>query len=174
MWIFTNKDSPCKDNDDEKKQVVMVAKDAVDNGLQINVWPLPRMDGGTFERSKFFNEITTTDYYSEHSYIETSESFARGEVDLDDLLDDIDRSWKKVRKAQTLALFLPGWERRPANPGIMLDLIRPVQIKKKPQAVTVNQETNKRTEKKTDTLGKDGEHERRGGSRNQVLAHIHT
>ena len=158
LWIFTNEDNPCKDKKAEREQVVIVAKDAVDNGLEINVWPLPRLNAtSTFDRAKFFNLITTKDVYSEPSYIENTEGFAQGEIDLDDLLEDIDRSWKKVRKAQTMALFLPGWETRPANPGIMVDLIRLVQIKRKPVPVTVNQATNKRTEKKTDYLGKDGE-----------------
>mmetsp|Transcript_11578 Transcript_11578/g.25067 ORF Transcript_11578/g.25067 Transcript_11578/m.25067 type:complete len:773 (+) Transcript_11578:166-2484(+) len=158
LWIFTNEDNPCKDKEVEKEQVVIVAKDAVDNGLEINVWPLPRLNAPSpFDRTKFFDLITTKDVYSEPSYIENTEGFAQGEMDLDDLLEDIDRSWKKVRKAQTLQLFLPGWENRPANPGIMVDLIRPVQVKRKPVAITVNQATNKRTDKKTDYLGKDSD-----------------
>ena len=156
LWIFTNEDSPCRENEDEKKQVVTVAKDAVENGLQINVWPLPRRNA-SFDRSKFYADITTKDVYSEPSGMETTEEFAQGEIDLDDLLNDIDKSWKKVRKASTMALFLPGWESRPANPGIMMDLIRPVQIKRKPVAVIINQETNKRTEKITTLLVKDGD-----------------
>ena len=158
LWIFTNEDSPCKENEDEKKQVVIVAKDAAENGLQINVWPLPRLNASSpFDRSKFYKDITTKDVYSMPSGIESTEAFAQGEVDLDDLLNDIDRSWLKVRKASTMALFLPGWENRPANPGIMIDLLRPVQIKRKPVAVIVNQETNKRTIKITNLLVKDGD-----------------
>ena len=141
---------------EEKQQVVMVAKDAVDNGLQINVWPLPRLNE-SFDRSKFYADITTNDVYSERSGIETTEGFAQGEIDLDVLLHDFDRSWKKVRKASTMALYLPGWESRPANPGIMIDLIRPVQIKRKPVPIIVNQETNKRTTKTTNLLVKDGD-----------------
>ena len=52
LWIFTNEDSPCRENEDEKKQVVTVAKDTVENGLKINVWPLPRRNA-SFDRSKF-------------------------------------------------------------------------------------------------------------------------
>jgi len=158
LWIFTNEDSPCKENENEKKQVVIVAKDAADNGLQINVWPLPLLNASSpFDRSKFYNDITTKDVYSVPSAMENTEEFSQGDIDLDELLHDIDRSWTKVRKASTMALYLPGWESRPANPGIMIDLIRPFQIKRKPVAVIVNQETNKRTTKITNLLVKDGD-----------------
>lgn len=59
------------------------------------------------------------------------------------VLDSFNRAIRKVRKYTALPLLLPGWKEREDDVGIMLDVYSRVQIKTKPQSVTVHQELNR-------------------------------
>lgn len=59
------------------------------------------------------------------------------------VLDSFNRAIRKVRKYTVLPLLLPGWKEREDDVGIMLDVYSRVQIKTKPQSVTVHQELNR-------------------------------
>ena len=145
IWLFTNADDPTRGVDEEKRVTVTTAKDAANNGIDIHLCPLPRADGTGFDRGRFFDSITAAvDPRMETYQLEDEEGFSEGKIDLEGLLEEIDRHWLKVRKAHTLPLLLPGWENRSGtDPGIMLDLFRHVVVKRKPMAVTVHQGTNK-------------------------------
>ena len=171
IWIFTNQDDPCYGNEREKEQVIVVAKDAVDNGIDIHVWPLPyskSINTTQFNTSIFFEHIITNRNYNWSSLISSpllsfsanskksmpkgfqserididSTDFVEMYLDLDEIMDQIMVQWKKVRSTQTIPLLFPDWKDRPDFPGIMLDIFSIVKVKSKPMHVTVHQETNK-------------------------------
>lgn len=142
VWIFTNEDDPCGGNEDETKLMVIVAKDAVENGLDVQVWPLPRFNGAPFCRKLFFNNITTT-RDDLRSFLLERQDDEEGAFDLDDMIEDVLHQWKKVRRVSSLPLLLPDWRDKPDDPGIMVDLFGIIQIQRKPQSVTIHQLTNK-------------------------------
>ena len=153
VWIFTNRDDPTGGDADVREKVITVARDAVDNGLDLCVWPLPCADAygwRPFRRDLFFNSITTVDKTADREFdLATNRASlgaddgGGGAIDLDDILEDIGQRWKKMRKALTLPLLFPGWDDRPEDPRIMLDFYRIIQVQRKPAPVTVHQETNK-------------------------------
>jgi hypothetical protein len=142
VWIFTNEDDLCSGNVDKKKLMVIVAKDAIENGLDIQVWPLPCSNGAPFCCKLFFNDITTAcdDY---QSFLLEQQDDEEGAFDLNDMIENALQQWKKVRRVSSLPLLLPDWRDRPDDPGIMVDLFGIVQIQRKPQLVMIHQLTNK-------------------------------
>lgn len=155
----------------------MVAKDAMANGLDIQVWPLPRPFPSTtnnngaagaqnnhpsfsFRHDLFFHKICTknsnstiADFSLDYSSQQPSQQHGEQSVssssnnqnnfDIDDMLDDIKRQWKKVRKAYSVPMFLPDWKDHPEYPGIQLDFFNIVQIQKKPTPIMIHQLTKK-------------------------------
>jgi len=133
IWIFTNRDNPTNGNDLEKEQVITAAKDVVDNGLDIRVWPLPippsssseqqlhKSTTTAFDCSLLFNHITTIQEGEPPPNLDiasspgepSSSQHSRGSVgayfDLDSILEQIRIQWKRVRKVQTIPLLLPDW-----------------------------------------------------------------
>lgn len=126
LWIFTNDDDPLKDDEDREK-IEKAAGDAIENGVEIHVWPMK-----TPFNSDFYDSILTT------PVPETEETF-----DVEDLMDRIQREFRKQRKAFQCPMLLPNWREHPEDPGIMIDFYRPVQIQKKPQPFVIHQQTKK-------------------------------
>lgn len=155
VWIFTNEDDPCQGSEDEKRLVGMVANDTAGNGIDIQLWPLPksistRSSSPPFRRHVFFDSITTKNVHNgadsyEDFYLSSScERMDAGVVfDFDDMLEDVQRQWKKVRRAYSVPLLLPDFRERPEHPGIQLDFFNIIQIQTKPSAVTIHQLTKK-------------------------------
>eukprot|EP00804_Cyclotella_cryptica_P014014 CCRYP_002509-RA/>CCRYP_002509-RA protein AED:0.24 eAED:0.24 QI:97/0.66/0.75/1/0.66/0.75/4/0/477 len=138
LWIFTNVDNPCHNNEGDAKQVAAIAKDVIENGIDIYLLPLPKKEkDGEFDRSIFYDKFIS----SENDVYDFTQS--DGSLDVEAVLDSFDRAIRKVRKYTVLPMFLPGRRDRQDDPGIMLDLYSIVQIKTKPQAVTVHQELNR-------------------------------
>ncbi|KAL3803547.1 hypothetical protein HJC23_014095, partial [Cyclotella cryptica] len=141
LWIFTNVDNPCHNNEGDAKQVAAIAKDVIENGIDIYLLPLPKKEkDGEFDRSIFYDKFIS----SENDVYDFTQS--DGSLDVEAVLDSFDRAIRKVRKYTVLPMFLPGRRDRQDDPGIMLDLYSIVQIKTKPQAVTVHQELNRATQ----------------------------
>jgi len=128
LWIFTNDDNPMKDEDDEgQEKIEKAASDVVENGVDIHVWPMK-----TPFNSDFYDSILP-------SPVETQEDI----FDMEELMDRIKREFRKQRIAFRCPMLLPNWRDQPEDPGIMIDFYRPVQIQKKPQPITIHQETKK-------------------------------
>ena len=132
LWIFTNLDNPCNNNEGDIEQIAAIAKDVTENGIDINLLPLPPKNK-KFDKSIFYNKIL-----SKHA----EEYSLDGELDVESIVDSFDQAIRKVRKYAVLPLLLPGWKER-EDVGIMLDIYSMVQIKTKPQSVTVHQELNR-------------------------------
>jgi hypothetical protein len=132
LWIFTNCDNPCSTEGDAK-QISAIAKDATENGIDINLLPLPPKDK-QFDRALFYDQVL-----SPSDYIE--DLLEDGDVEA--ILDSFDRAIHKVRKYTVIPLLLPGWRDREDEATIMLDIYSRMQIKTKPSSVTVHQELNR-------------------------------
>ncbi len=124
--------------------------------------------GSSFDGTIFYNDLVTApNDDGEGSTMKTSpedddrndvddgKMQAPGVVDIEEILDRFVIGTRKRRKYATLPLLLPGWWGRwgPGDggdddagddrPGIMLDLYSVVQVRNKPQKVSVHQENNK-------------------------------
>ena len=119
--------------------------------------------GSSFDGSIFYNDLVTIpNDDGEGSTMKTSAAAADDNdvgdgklqasavVDIEAILDRFVIGTRKRRKYATLPLLLPGWRgyRGPGDggddrPGIMLDLYSVVQVRNKPQKVSVHQENNK-------------------------------
>mmetsp|Transcript_8887 Transcript_8887/g.26627 ORF Transcript_8887/g.26627 Transcript_8887/m.26627 type:complete len:734 (-) Transcript_8887:325-2526(-) len=166
VWIFTNRDDPTDGDEEERRKVTIVAEDAAENGLALHLWPLPRANLRDdkkfhnfvpFRRDVFFDHITVRDVVCDRQFDLERERRSHAEVDLEEMLEDVHEQWKKMRRALSVPLLLPGWKESPEgeDKGIMMDLYRLIQIQKKPHAVTVHQTTNKKTIKATQIIATD-------------------
>lgn len=175
VWIFTNEHDPISGNVEERELMECASKDLVDSDVDIRLWALPRSARGVFDRSLFYYYIATVesdgDDEAEAGNLPQG-SPAEEDLDLDGLLMKFLASWSKVRKFQTIPMFLPDWKElykgeaskggedgndsddemvgngsgaasSSAHPGIMLDLYQTIRIKKKPIATTIYSRTNK-------------------------------
>ena len=163
IWIFTNNDDPCKDNEETKNRLRTAKNDCQEGGITINVLPLPKLlisdeeDSSGFDKSIFYNDLTSTSSQKKTSTEEVKENdinvdisyadFGTADggpaVDIDTIVDNFQMGMKKRRKYATVPLLLPGWKGREDNPGIMLDLYSAVQVRSKLAKVAVHQEKNK-------------------------------
>jgi len=193
IWIFTNNDNPCHSpmyntttqKEEERQQLLTIAKDAMENGIDMKIWPLPccyYCDNDTgikqgnnpkdvvlspFDWNLFYDEFNKVVNNSDDHYHDDDESMKRASsrtsnFDLDEMMESIKIHWKKVRKAFSLPLLLPGGrnsnregnsnKKEGEETGIMLDFFRVVNVRRRPQPVTVHQGTNKMTVKTTQTI----------------------
>jgi hypothetical protein len=181
IWIFTNQEDPTisVSNPNEKDILITAAKDVIDNGQDIKLWELPKKGRGKFDRSVFYDEIIEDDDYDDSAMIQLEdgspvpvqqENYKDGaNLDLENLLEQIGRRWKNIRKMQSIPLLLPDWKlhgqvnhrkesdtgdedkddngndrnNTDAYPGIMLDLYQIIRVKRRPAAVTIDSRTNK-------------------------------
>lgn len=130
LWIFTNDDDPLADDPGAEGQtnIEKAASDLADNGVDVHVWPVK-----TPFKSDFYDGILSQP-------IEPTQS-EEDVFDVEELMDRIKREFKKIRTANKIPLLLPNSP--PESPGIMIDVFRPLQIQKKPQAKIIHQETKR-------------------------------
>mmetsp|Transcript_44054 Transcript_44054/g.93790 ORF Transcript_44054/g.93790 Transcript_44054/m.93790 type:complete len:711 (+) Transcript_44054:140-2272(+) len=151
VWIFTNQDDPCRDNEGQRTRMDALRKDCRDADIAVHVLPLPRKDArggeGGFDRTIFYDGFTTP-YKLDQGEVDSDD----GVVDVEAVVENFAMGTRKRRKYATLPLLLPGWKERPDHPGIMLDLYSLVQVRSKPQKITVHQEKNKATTRKTSRI----------------------
>ena len=121
-----------------------VKKDCQESDISIHVLPLPKnssADGddeeGRFDQEIFYNDLTAT-----YKRIEDVRDSETGAVDIEAFVDRFHFGAKKRRRLKTIPLLLPGWKEREGDPGIMLDLYGIVQVRKRPQKLSVHQEKN--------------------------------
>lgn len=126
-------------------------KDCRDSDIAIHVLPLPQHNAqgekGQFDQSIFYKE-----FIAPHNHIEDEDGFVdliTRAVDVEAIVENFAIGTRKRRKIATMPLLLPGWKDREGHPGIMLDLYGVVQVRNKPQKISVHQEKNKATIKKT-------------------------
>jgi hypothetical protein len=165
VWIFTNQDDPCHGNEDQRKRMYTLKRDYQEAGVAIHVLPLPKRQSSesegdrSFDWKIFYNDLMTAPNDGENYTSDLSADDDDGKlpasavVDIDTILDRFASGTKRRRKYATLPLLLPGWMGRRGDdggendagesPGIMLDLYGVVQVRNKPQKVSVHQENNK-------------------------------
>jgi hypothetical protein len=135
---------------------VTAARDTVDNGIDVRVWPLPISASHSpnnkcevFDRSVFFNRITTVDEY--YGSPNSSDDVLGGTtvIELESMLERISLQFFKLRKSQTIPLLLPDQclhnssDDEDSESSIMLDLFATVMTKRKPSLIDINMKTNK-------------------------------
>mmetsp|Transcript_16836 Transcript_16836/g.25281 ORF Transcript_16836/g.25281 Transcript_16836/m.25281 type:complete len:843 (+) Transcript_16836:1-2529(+) len=186
VWIFTNEHDPIRGSEEQRELVQTAARDLVENDVDIRLWSLPRADRVRFDGNLFYKFITTTD--------DDDANDARGQgmsqnspgedyLDLEGLVERFSQAFGKVRKTQSIPMYLPDWNNTNGNtgdtgsggngnqnndssfssspnsakpyPGIMLDVYQMIRIKKKPLPTTINARTNKRTKRATEILSKE-------------------
>lgn len=140
-------------------------RDYQEAGVAIHVLPLPKRQSsesegdGPFDVKIFYNDLMTAPSDGENYTSDLSADDDNGKlpaaavVDIDTILEKFASGTKRRRKYATLPLLLPGWMGRRGDdggeidagdrPGIMLDLYGVVQVRNKPQKVSVHQENNK-------------------------------
>mmetsp|Transcript_21189 Transcript_21189/g.27294 ORF Transcript_21189/g.27294 Transcript_21189/m.27294 type:complete len:811 (-) Transcript_21189:225-2657(-) len=147
IWIFTNEDDPCSGNEEKKKQIKAYTKDAAENGVNIIVWSMPKLEDGSykpFDRSLLFGEISARGVDSDDHIC-----LSGGKYNVDQMIAQIRRQSRALRRSCTLPLLFPGWENK-KDVGIQLDLYRLVSIKARPRAgVIVHKETTNPLSTKT-------------------------
>ncbi len=129
----------------------MLRRDCQEAGVAIHLLPMPK-DNGSFDRNIFYNDLVTPSNDGEETTMDSSDDYDNVEkmlpaplVDIDAILEKFVLGTRKRRKYATLPLLLPGWGGDgPGDcPGIMLDLYGVVQVRNKPQKLSVHQENNK-------------------------------
>jgi hypothetical protein len=124
----------------DKRHLLTLAKDMRDNGISIQLWPMPSLNHpSTFDRSFFFDELILGERHEHMPLLRTTHCF----TSVNDMLGDINLHADIPRKIQTVPFFLPDWENHMGDPCIMLDLYQLVQIKRKPYPIIVHQDTFK-------------------------------
>lgn len=123
IWIFTCRDTPCRDLSEERQYLLEAAKDVQENGISIQVWPLCI----NFDTSVFYNDILSTLPAEDFDYVDT--------------LDSMQQQWNKIRRILSVPLLLPATP--PEHPGIMLDFFRAVNPQRRPMPVWITQTTKK-------------------------------
>jgi hypothetical protein len=120
VWIFTDNDDP---GEEEKEHLERIARDAVDNGVELHLWPLKE----NFQ-TEWWNTILTC-------------PITEVNMDMEDLKETIHREWRKVRPAYSCPILFP--DLKEEDPGIMVDFYKCIQVQRKPQATTIHQQTKK-------------------------------
>ena len=143
IWIFTNQDDPCRGDTNQKSRIIMIKKDCQENDIAIHVLPLPKNSSEADEQSSFDQTILYNDLTAHYKRIEDARDSDTGAVDINAFVERFQIGMKKRRKLMTVPLLLPGWKEREHDPGIMLDLYGVVQVRTRPQKLSVHQEKNK-------------------------------
>ncbi|KAL3817675.1 hypothetical protein ACHAXA_002824 [Cyclostephanos tholiformis] len=164
VWIFTNQDDPCRGNDVQRMRMSMLRRDCQEAGVAIHLLPMPKPPSsslgpkeiGSFDRNIFYNDLVTDPNDVDETTMDSSDDNDEKKlpapvVNIDAILEKFVLGTRKRRKYATLPLLLPGWGGDDAGdcPGIMLDLYGVVQVRNKPQKVSVHQENNKMTIRRT-------------------------
>ena len=103
--------------------MLIAAKDAQDNGIDIQVWP-------------FSNEFDASIFYKEIISAPPPDDFSFGEM-----LENMQQQWNKIRKVMSIPLLMQN--HLPDCPGIMLDFFRTVVPQRRPMPVWITQTTKK-------------------------------
>jgi hypothetical protein len=132
IWIFTSQESPY--SPELRHQVHKVAEECHESGIQIISWPLATADkqDTQFDHSLFFESICQEQVFEER--LSDMEH-------LQDGLEDLRQSWKKIRRAYHGPVRMPDWRDRDDNTAIMVDWFRLVQFSKKPNMVQIDLQT---------------------------------
>ncbi len=143
VWIFTNQDDPCHGDEAKRTRLHMTTRDFKEAGVAIRVLPLPKNTSSEVGMSEFDHSIFYSNFAFPNDCVRVATD-SNGIVDVEAILDRFDVVTKKRRKYATLPLLLPGWkERKDSTTRIMLDLFSTVQVRNKPQKISVHQETNR-------------------------------
>lgn len=165
VWIFTNESDPSKGNEEQKYSIQCTAKDLLGNGIRMRLLSLPRADKVRFDLSLFYDSVIIidgdNDFDENEIHIEIQD-----DLNLEGLLEQVSEAFLKVRKLQSVPMYLPGKEiptgsrietsgettNNPLYPGIVINLYHFIRIKKKPLPTVINARSKKRTNKVTEIL----------------------
>jgi len=66
VWIMTNNDDPAP-NSNEAEQIVQLVRDCADRGIEIEIWPMPKLDKTVkFDKKKFYHRIETQKNFDDY------------------------------------------------------------------------------------------------------------
>ena len=131
VWIFTNNDNPHSSNREERGLMILTSNDTKENGLDLQLWPLQKVDSSPFDTALLYDDFCTTP------------DQLRAHMDMEELMEVIRQQAKTIRRAFSLPLLFPDWREQQDPTGIMLDFFRPIQQQKKPLPVWINPDTKK-------------------------------
>jgi hypothetical protein len=162
IWIFTNHCSggpgPLQLSTNAQQLIQNVARDALEQKIQIIVWPLPLFAATTkdestisvalrqedpeddviedahFDFDQFYSSIVTSTPFTHRLYLDDHEI-------LQDCMLDLQHYWRRLRRAYYGPLLLPDWKDQKEAQHIMVDWFKCVQLTKKPGKVTICQQT---------------------------------
>lgn len=140
IFVFTNDDDPLKGNDDEKKKVQIVAKDAMEMSIEIQLFHMKRADS-VFDPNKFYRSILTRDG---DDYNEQEIGASSGEAS--DLANHVRRKQFKKRTLGRMPFHLcEGVEGMKSATQISFDVkvYNMIHTAKKPGYITLEARTNK-------------------------------
>ena len=123
IWIFTCRDTPCRDLTEDRQHFVTTCRDVNENGIDILVWPF----SNDFDCTLFYNDIISTP---------PPDDFIWG-----DFLHDMQHHWNQTRTLFSIPLLFPN--SAPHQPGIMMDFFRTVKPQRRPIPVWITQTTKK-------------------------------
>ena len=153
---------------EELERAIVVTKDAVENGLQMYVCPFPRaaspcnIPSTPLSRQKdqpyVYNNFDPTKFYDYLTVKTSITSFPTDSTipwNIEDIVEEImSQQWKKIRKATTIPLLLPGYDINSNTSNILIDLYRPISVQK-PRGVIVHKKDNRITNRITQVLVKE-------------------
>jgi len=63
---MTNNDDPAP-NSNEAEQIVQLVRDCADRGIEIEIWPMPKLDKTVkFDKKKFYHRIETQKKFDDY------------------------------------------------------------------------------------------------------------
>jgi len=154
VWIMTNNDNPVGGNMREGDQIVRLARDCAERGIEMDIWPLPTSDKSkVFNKKLFYHRIIT----GEENWLGNEDEDGGEEeddkrkrepmngLDYNALFNRVQHSFKRrTRMARLPIHFGPAWGER-EGAGISVDVHFPIQVKRRPLPKTINSETNVET-----------------------------
>ena len=123
IWIFTCRDTPCRNLTEDRQHFITTCRDVHENGIDILVWPFS-ID---FDSTLFYKDIISTPPPDDFTWV--------------DFLYDMQHHWNQTRILFSVPLLFPNSE--PCQPGIMMDFFRTVVPQRRPMPVWITQTTKK-------------------------------
>jgi ATP-dependent DNA helicase II len=165
IWIFTNQDDPSTHTTNDSNDIMDEehssgfhyvyerCNELAEDGIEINLIPLPKVDGARFDTSIFYHKIIVHSDVREE-YRDLSDLGSADCVDVETILDRIDNQWSKPRGFLCIPMLLPDWDSNGNNDldstnsdqyRIMIDIYKHIRIKKRPTPIKINARTGNPT-----------------------------
>lgn len=142
IWIVSTDDNPCSESSaDYLKKTIL---DARENGVDLSIWALPKVNGDPFEYDQFYETIEKEPDTGDFMFAMPLKEAARGVAPIEavqlvqSMMEEAQWRWKKTRQAFSIPLIMPNWKEDSERPGIALDFYRLVQTSKTPLKIPID------------------------------------